>query len=376
VAKTQFLANMSHEIRTPLGAIAGMSRLVRREPLSPGQIDHLNKLDMASDHLISTINNILDLSKIEAGKVEMVDEPVQLDDLVAHVLDILQLRATEKDLVLKSDIGQVPPNLYGDATRLRQALLNYASNALKFTHEGSITVKLELVEETEGDALIRWEVQDTGIGLEPSQLTKLFQAFVQADNSTARQYGGTGLGLAITSLLARAMGGDAGASGALGAGCTFWFTSRLRKGAPVVPKAIDVPAHDAAEILRTRYRNLRILLVDDDEFNQEIGQIILQDVGLAVDVAADGEIALEMAKQVSYDLILMDMQMPRMDGMDATRAIRKLPTCQNVPIIAMTANAFAEDRALCLESGMNDFLTKPFDPQFLYAVIARWLGAV
>jgi CheY-like chemotaxis protein len=253
--------------------------------------------------------------------------------------------------------------------------LNYAGNALKFTSEGSITVRLEVVEETDADALIRWEVQDTGVGLEPGQLTKLFQAFEQADSSTARKYGGTGLGLAITRLLAQAMGGEAGASGAPGVGCTFWFTSRLRKGVPVLQDAMDVSSQDAAQVLRSDYRNTRVLLVDDDAFNQEIGRILLGDVGLAVDVAEDGHIAIEMAKRVPYDLILMDMQMPRLDGMDATRAIRKLPAGQGVPIIAMTANAFADDRARCLESGMNDFITKPFDPKLLYAAIVHWLKA-
>jgi PAS domain S-box-containing protein len=373
VAKSRFLANMSHEIRTPLSAITGMSRLVRREPLSPCQLDHLNKIDVASAHLSSTINNILDVSKIEAGKLELQDEPVRPDALVASVLDMLQARAAEKNLALTSSIGPVPPHLYGDATRLRQALLNYAGNALKFTREGSITVRLEVLEETASDVLIRWEVQDTGIGLEPSQLSKLFQAFEQADSSTARKYGGTGLGLAITRLLAQAMGGDAGASGIPGVGCTFWFTSRLRKGVPVVQDAMDLSIQDAAQVLRNDYRNTKVLLVDDDAFNQEIGRILLEEVGITADVAEDGQMALEMAKQVPYDLILMDMQMPRLDGMDATRAIRKLPAGQTVPIIAMTANAFAEDRARCLESGMNDFLAKPFEPKLLYAAILRWL---
>jgi PAS domain S-box-containing protein len=375
VAKSRFLANMSHEIRTPLSAIAGMSRLVRREPLSPVQLDRLNKLDVASTHLSSTINNVLDLSKIEAGKLDLADENVQVDELVANVLDILELRASEKGLLLKSAIGSLPAHLYGDATRLQQALLNYASNALKFTEAGCIAVRVTLVEESAADVLIRWEVQDTGIGLEPDQLAHLFQAFVQADNSTARKYGGTGLGLAITRLLAQAMGGDAGATGARDAGCTFWFTSRLRKGAPVDQVSMQIPIQDAAEILRTAYRNIRVLLVDDDAFNQEIGRIILEDVGIAVEVAEDGQIATEMASQIPYDLILMDMQMPRLDGMDATRAIRKLPAGRGVPIIAMTANAFAEDRTHCLEAGMNDFITKPFDPDLLYAAIARWLKA-
>jgi signal transduction histidine kinase/ActR/RegA family two-component response regulator len=375
VAKSQFLANMSHEIRTPLGAIAGMSRLVRRDPLSPRQTDHLNKLDAAAGHLSATISDILDLSKIEAGKLDLVNEPVQLDALVSNVMDLLELRASEKNLVLKSTIGTLPPHLYGDATRLRQALLNYAGNALKFTDAGSITLRLEALEETDADVLIRWEVADTGIGIDQSQFTQLFQAFEQADSSTARKYGGTGLGLAITRRLALAMGGEAGASGALGQGSTFWFTSRLRKGLPGEPKARDESEPHAADILRTTYRNTRVLLVDDDAFNREIGKIILEDVGIAVDLAEDGRIACGMAQQTAYDVILMDMQMPHLDGMDATRAIRKLPSGRTVPIIAITANAFSEDRARCLESGMNDFITKPFEPQLLYAALVRWLKA-
>jgi len=374
-AKSQFLANMSHEIRTPLGAISGMSRLVRREPLSPNQLSHLDKLETAASHLNSTINDILDLSKIEAGKFDLLDEPLQLDHLIADVIDMCHEHAKEKNLQITGSADPLPPLLYGDPTRLRQALLNYLGNAVKFTEAGTIRLHAKAIEESDDDVLILFEVQDTGIGIEKDKLDKLFQAFEQADSSTSRQYGGTGLGLVITKKLAQAMGGDAGVTSSLGMGSTFWLTARLRKGALTVLPMPDLSIQNPADRLRRDFRGKRVLVADDDDFNREIAKIVLGDAGLVVDLAEDGLCALKMATQTRYDIILMDMQMPKLDGLDATRAIRQLPDGLMIPIVAMTANAFAEDKAQCLASGMNDFITKPFDPHVLYSKLLHWMMA-
>lgn len=375
LAKSQFLANMSHEIRTPLGAISGMSRLVRREPLSPDQRSHLDKLETAAAHLNSTINDILDLSKIEAGKFDLLDEPLQLDHLIADVVDMCHEHAVVKKLQITGSAGPLPPHLYGDPTRLRQALLNYLGNAVKFTDAGTINLRAQALEESDDDVLILLEVQDTGIGINKDKLAKLFQAFEQADSSISRQYGGTGLGLVITKKLAQAMGGDAGVTSSLGTGSTFWLTARLRKGLPAALPVPDLSIQNPADRLRTDFLGKRVLVADDDDFNREIGKIVLEDVGLVVDLAEDGRRAVEMARQVHYDVILMDMQMPKLDGLGATQAIRLFPDGLAIPIVAMTANAFAEDKAQCLASGMNDFITKPFDSQVLYSKILHWMMA-
>jgi len=343
--------------------------------LSPDQLKHLDKLETAAAHLNSTINDILDLSKIEAGKFDLLDEPLQLDHLIAEVVDMCHEHAKAKKLQITGSADPLPPHLHGDPTRLRQALLNYLGNSVKFTEAGVIRLHAKVIEESDDEALILFEVQDTGIGIEKNKLDKLFQAFEQADSSTSRQYGGTGLGLVITKKLAQAMGGDAGVTSSLGTGSTFWLTARLRKGATAVLPTPDLPIQNPADRLRTDFRGKRVLVADDDDFNREIAKIVLGDVGLVVDLAEDGLCALKMATQTPYDIILMDMQMSKLDGLDATRAIRQLPDSLIIPIVAMTANAFAEDKARCLASGMNDFITKPFAPQVLYSKLLHWMKA-
>ena len=374
VAKSAFLANMSHEIRTPLNAISGMAHLLRRSGLKPEQLEWLDKMEGASQHLLETINAVLDISKIEAGKFVLEEDEVNLDSIAANVVSILTDHIQAKDLCLIIDSQPLPGPLLGDRTRLQQALLNYVANAIKFTEQGTITLRTLLLEESADDALVRFEVEDTGIGIAPEAVKKLFSAFEQADNTTTRRYGGTGLGLAITKKLAELMGGDAGVVSTPNVGSTFWFVARLRKNP--VPSAAERPvsALSAEAVLREKFSGCRLLLVDDEPINREIAVMLLEDVGLCVDTAEHGAEAVERAAGKSYQLILMDMQMPQMDGLQATQCIRQLSSGKTLPIVAMTANAFAEDRERCLAAGMNDFLSKPVDPDVLFVMVLKWLS--
>jgi len=513
-AKSAFLANMSHEIRTPMNAIIGLTHLLLRDQPSTLQRDRLGKVDHAAQHLLQVINDILDLSKIEAGKMVLDEVDFSLDRLLAHTFDMLGERARDKGLELVVDTDHLPDALRGDATRLSQALLNLLANAVKFTEQGWVSLRGELLQR-EGDRLrVRFEVQDTGEGIAPDRLARLFGAFEQADNSTTRRHGGTGLGLALTRHLAHLMGGEVGVESTLGQGSRFWLTvwlhaappaslpaqeatilrrdglrvllvddlpaalealaERLRMMGLTVDAAPDGPAalallaaglqtgprhdlmlidwqmapldglqtlrrmqaqhgaatppcilvsasddpslreaarqagcvdmlikpvgasalHDAllplvratsltpappaltaedlAAALRRDHAGQRVLLVEDNAINREVAEALLQEVGLVVASAHDGALAVRLARSHPYDLILMDMQMPRMDGLQATRLIR-LQAGAAPPIIAMTANAFSEDRAACLEAGMLDHVAKPVDPARLHATLLRWL---
>jgi signal transduction histidine kinase/ActR/RegA family two-component response regulator len=372
IAKSAFLANMSHEIRTPMNGILGMATLLRRGEMTLLLAERLDTIDKSAQHLLSVINDILDISKIEAGKFTLEEAPVVISSLLANVSSILSDRAKAKGIHLLIETASLPTNLLGDPMRLQQSLLNFATNAIKFTEVGTVTLRTLKQEETAEELVVRFEVQDTGIGIAPETMSRLFSAFEQADNSMTRKYGGTGLGLAITRRLAELMGGVAGAESTEGVGSTFWFTAKLKKsdGATIAPTAEAV---DAEAEIRRRYASQRILVVDDEPVNREVAQIQLEFVDLVADAAEDGAEAVEMARKNSYAAIFMDMQMPKLNGVEATRLLRQIPGYRDTPIIAMTANVFAEDKAQCLEAGMNDFLIKPFNPDEMFAVLLRSL---
>jgi PAS domain S-box-containing protein len=513
-AKSAFLANMSHEIRTPMNAIVGLTYLLRRANRDPDEQEKLRKISDAAQHLLSIINDILDISKIESGNLTLEETDFDLDSLLVNrVFNLVSDRAQAKGLEIVFDVDPaVPPSLLGDPMRFSQLILNYTSNAVKFTERGSIIVRVRVIEESGAAVLLRCEVQDTGLGVEPEQIPRLFQSFQQSDSSTTRRFGGTGLGLAINRHLASLMGGEVGATSRPGHGSIFWFTARLKRSAdrvarkisaplqgsralvaddssdardvlssilvnlglrvstaegggaaiaaieaadrqgnpfdvviidwrmpgmdgmeavrrvselnlsrpptyvmvtafdesrlreeamqagfacvltkPVTASALhdslsamvergsqpaqaSMPASAAERALKTEHRGKRLLLAEDNPVNREVTLELLRDVGFLVDVAGDGLQAVERARQRPYDLVLMDMQMPEMDGLEATRAIRALPGWDRIPIIAMTANAFGEDRSACLAAGMNDHLGKPTAPADLFAMLLTWLG--
>ncbi|MBL8471479.1 MAG: response regulator [Rhodocyclaceae bacterium] len=500
-AKSSFLANMSHEIRTPLNAIIGLTRVVKQQLDSPRQRSRMDKITAAGRHLMSIINDILDLSKIEAGKLELEMLRLELEPLFADVLCMVADAAHEKGLELVAELDPaLPAALCGDPTRLRQALLNFVNNAIKFTDCGSVRLRAKMEREIPGGLMVRLECTDTGLGLSQEQQAQLFANFVQADSSTTRKYGGTGLGLAINRRFAEMMGGEIGVDSAPGRGSTFWMTvglSHLQEPAapstardalsgqrvlivddlpacrdalatalhsqgmevlqvgniaagrallastnqcdlvlldwdlpgaedfaaaagscvlalavdaeavrasalaagcrsvllkPVLPGALVAairhalfgPAETDAVVLadcsaesrlREHHAGTRVLLAEDNDINQEVAICLLEAVGLVVDVAGNGHLALERARAACYGLILMDMQMPELDGLDACREIRAMPQYRSTPILAMTANAFAEDRAACIAAGMNDHIGKPVEADQLYVMLLKWLQA-
>ena len=371
-AKSEFLAKMSHEIRTPINGILGMAHLAGRTDLTAPQREQIETIQLSGKHMLGIINDILDISKIEEGKLTLEAHNFAVAELIRSILAVTAESARAKGLALQVSTSALPPTLIGDANRLGQILVNYLGNAVKFTTQGSVTLAARIEAETDDDLLIRFEVTDTGIGMTQEQQARLFQSFEQADNSSARQYGGAGLGLAINKRLAELMGGRVGVDSRPGQGSTFWLTVCLGRGT-AMDEAAGAAVTAAEDSLRRDYRGTRLLLAEDDPVNQAVALGILRDAGFSVDLAADGAQALAMATNGNYALILMDMQMPGMDGVDTTRRIRALPQGNTLPIIAMTANAFADDRERCFAAGMNDFIAKPIDPAIVFATLLKWL---
>lgn len=373
-AKSAFLANMSHEIRTPLNGVLGMAALLRRSGLKAEQVEFLDKIDASGKHLLAVINDILDLSKIEAGRLELEETDFVLSDVLQSVDALVSTEAETKGLRFTTHCAGLPQHFRGDPTRLAQALVNYLNNAIKFTEQGSISLSGTVLADSETECRLRFAVKDTGIGMTDEQKSHLFNLFEQADSSTTRKYGGTGLGLVITRRIAELMGGEVGVDSTPGQGTTFWLTVRLRKRAVAEDAPVLQAPQDAETVLREKYRGKRLLLAEDDPINQEIAAMLLTDIGFSFDIANDGVQAVELAQQHRYDLILMDMQMPNMDGLQAARAIHQTASHATTPIVAMTANAFVEDRERCLAAGMTDFIAKPFYPEEFFSILLSRLA--
>ncbi|WP_432378558.1 CHASE domain-containing protein [Duganella sp. P38] len=370
-AKSDFLSNMSHEIRTPMNSIIGMAHLALKSVTHPKQRDYLQKIYHSGQHLLGIINDILDFSKIEAGKMDLEVLDFTLDALLANISSQLGESAQARGLELVYEIWPgLSHQLRGDPLRLEQVLLNFVSNAIKFSDNGKIIVRARPVEERDSYIMVRFEVIDYGIGMTGEQVAQLFQSFHQADTSTTRRYGGTGLGLVISKQLAELMGGGVGVDSKPGEGSTFWFTARLAKGVSLLAPSDEAVQPEVLDSIR----GASILLVEDNIFSQQVGQELLEDAGATVCVANNGKEAIDLLLKEHFDGVLMDVQMPVMDGYEATRLIRAHPKLAATLIIAMTANAGRGDQQRCLDAGMDEFVTKPIAPKQLFNMLSKWMN--